>query len=465
MKMRKPKLLWYIFIPYFVVTLLALVVATVYTSRLIRSFYIQQLENGLLQQAEMLRGFVSENADQICVNATDNSNTRITVINSGGVVLCDSEEESSIMENHHDRPEILQVLNGNSSGTYIRYSYTLNKNMMYVAVPVMSNNSIEKIIRLSLPAAGVEKTLNTLYLQVAIGGFTILVIVTILCFYIAKHLNKPLLSIGRGLKEFSEGNFNHRIPLPNTEEMAALADGMNNMAVKLEKLEQVRSQFVANVSHELKTPITAIRCFVETIKEQKINDPQKTRHFLDVIIKHTDRLNSIIDDILVLSRIDQERKGKIRLENVKIGQILKFVVSVCRNIADDKGITLKVNCKDDIDLQVNIRLLEQAMVNLVDNAIKNSSSGSCVIIEAFKSNDDAVIKVIDSGYGIAKEHIPHIFERFYRVDKSRSRELGGTGLGLSIVKNIVIAHGGSVLVESEVGKGSVFFIKIPLTIS
>ena len=235
-----------------------------------------------------------------------------------------------------------------------------------------------------------------------------------------------------------------------------------NDVTRLKHLETIRREFVANVSHELKTPITSIKGFVETLKDGAIQDPVNAQRFLDIILKHTDRLNAIIEDLLSLSRVEQEGENEqIRLEPVQVSEVVKNALIVCDSKTGEKGIRIDFRGIEDVEVMANPDLLEQAIVNLLDNAIKYSGRQSNVLVEVFPSGDEAVIKVEDHGIGIPEEHLTRIFERFYRVDKARSREMGGTGLGLAIVKHIVLAHHGRVDVQSTLGKGSVFFIYIP----
>lgn len=235
-----------------------------------------------------------------------------------------------------------------------------------------------------------------------------------------------------------------------------------NDVTHIRKLEQVRSDFVANVSHELKTPVTSIKGFIETLLDGASHSPDDTHRFLEIVRRQTDRLNSIIDDLLMLSRIEQHgEEDKFALEPTRIKQILAAAASLCAVRATEKNIRIRIECAPDMIAHVNASLLEQAVVNLVDNAIKYSSNDGIVCLEAAQQDQTTLIHVSDKGCGIAKEHLPRIFERFYRVDKARSRSLGGTGLGLAIVKHIANAHKGTVTVESTVGQGSRFTIKIP----
>lgn len=231
---------------------------------------------------------------------------------------------------------------------------------------------------------------------------------------------------------------------------------------RMRRLEDVRRDFVANVSHELRTPITSIKGFVETLIGSDIKMPQEAERFLQIIAKHSDRLNAIVEDLLSLSRLEEGRENrKITFEKTSIFKVLNSVVEMSTIKAEVKNITIELDCQDDINVKINTNLLEQAILNLVDNAIKYSENAGKVQIRAYRTNKTIVISVRDYGCGISKKHQNRIFERFYVVDKSRSRKLGGTGLGLAIVKHIAEVHSGKVTIESSPGVGSTFFLQLP----
>lgn len=230
---------------------------------------------------------------------------------------------------------------------------------------------------------------------------------------------------------------------------------------RLRQLENMRRDFAANVSHEIKTPLTAIKGFVETLREGAKNNPAEAERFLEIIDTHVNRLTAIIEDLMKLSEIEQKGQRGIALQRERIKPVIDGAVEVCRTVAEQKKITLEVDCPSDLSARINPPFLEQAVVNLVENAVKYSREGRAVRISAENTAEAVVIRVRDQGMGVPAEHLPRLFERFYRVDKSRNRKQGGTGLGLAIVKHIIQAHGGRVEVESTVGKGSVFSVHLP----
>ena len=237
-----------------------------------------------------------------------------------------------------------------------------------------------------------------------------------------------------------------------------------NDVTRLKRLEAVRRDFVANVSHELKTPVTSIKGFAETLEDGALDDPEAARRFVRIIAGQADRLNSIIEDLLALSTLEQSQDSPLlQIEEADLCDVVGVALDVCGPKAEAKHIRLRETCPLSLLAPVSPPLLEQAVVNLIDNAVKYSPEGGTIDVILEATSDELVISVIDKGLGVAREHLPRLFERFYRVDSARSRDLGGTGLGLAIVKHIAQIHGGRVSVDSVVGQGSTFRIHLPLS--
>jgi two-component system phosphate regulon sensor histidine kinase PhoR len=231
---------------------------------------------------------------------------------------------------------------------------------------------------------------------------------------------------------------------------------------ELRRLERVRRDFVANVSHELRTPVQLVKGFAESLREGAIGDPEQADRFLGIIERNTERMESLISDLLSLASLEREGREWLSAERSAIGPILEAAREAILPKARERGTELIVECGEGISAKVDPGLLEQALVNLIDNAVKYSPPGKVVRISAKAEGGLLVMEVRDQGIGIPSRDLPRIFERFYRVDKARSRELGGTGLGLAIVRHIAIAHGGDVSVESWEGEGSTFRVRLPL---
>ncbi len=262
----------------------------------------------------------------------------------------------------------------------------------------------------------------------------------------------------------------HHVQLHGTPLMDADGQRIGGLVVlnditRTKRLERVRSDFVANVSHELKTPITALKGCTETLGNDEDLSPEDTARFMKMMSRHVLRLESIVEDLLSLSRIEFDTgQGQVQRDPTPIHTLLNHVLGTFAKRADAKQITIDVTCDPALTAPVNGPLLEQAVGNLVDNAIKYSDSGTAIRLDAAATDDTVLVSVSDRGAGIEPQHLERLFERFYRVDTARSRALGGTGLGLAIVKHIALAHQGNVAVDSRPGRGTTFTIHLPLTV-
>ena len=235
-----------------------------------------------------------------------------------------------------------------------------------------------------------------------------------------------------------------------------------NDVTELRRLETLRSDFAANVSHELRTPITNIKGYVETLLEVGWQDRGQAQRFLRIIRKNTSRLAAIVEDVLALARLEQSHaRDSMERSSAPVTSIVRSALTQFESLAQGKNISVVVHVPEDLIVKAHRRLLEQALANLLSNAINYSDTGTVVEISAQGANGEVWIAIADQGPGIPAEHVPRIFERFYRVDKARSRSLGGTGLGLAIAKHIARLHGGRIEVETEVGRGSTFRIVVP----
>jgi len=588
--MARRRLLWQLFPSYLVVILLTVTAVTWYMARSMKDLYLAETAENLRARALLLEDRLSVAdftsapgpVDSLCKKLGADSDTRFTVILPSGLVIADSDQDPSTMENHATRPEIKAALAG-KRGTSTRYSSTLLEVMMYVALPVTEDERVIGVVRAALPVTAIEKTFGQIYPKIIVGGLVIIILSGLLSYYLSRRVSDPLERMRQVAMYFSKGEFDKRLPSGDALEINELASAMNQMAgelddkikavvnqrneldavlssmvegvltfdtderlidvnsagskilgidrdkargryvqeiirhtelqrlvhtilqnqeqyedeieiegdgtrvlqmhgnilrndkgqslgvlvvlndiTRLRHLERVRRDFVSNVSHELRTPITSIKGFVETLREGAINNPAQAQRFLDIVAKHSDRLNSIIEDLLALSRIQEAETFETELEPSNLRSIFQTSIQACEVKARAKKISIDMDCDSELKAMVKAPLLELAMINLLDNAIKYSGQGTGVHIACAVNGQEIEIAVSDEGPGIDRKHLSRLFERFYRVDRSRSREVGGTGLGLSIVKHIVQAHRGRVDVESTVGKGSTFKIFLPV---
>jgi len=587
--MRRRKLLWHLFPSYLLITVIAVAAVSLYSYVALSRFYIDETEAALTARAsllgERLKSIVaSGDADELDALVGElgaEISTRITVVSPSGIVLADSDEDRSVMDNHADRPEIITAMTG-ATGTSQRYSYTLLQNMMYVAVPILTEDGVVGVVRTAMPLTAIEDQLRAVRGRIVLATLFLLLVAAVVSFVVSERIARPLRDMERGARRFAQGDLDHHVPMPQSAEFASLAESLNIMAedlseridtvvhqqaeqqavfagmtegvvavdaeeriitlnraassicgtdsdsargkamqeiirnvafheivtsalegqgpierqmalagpeeriieahaaplrdgdggitgavvvlndvTKLRRLENVRKDFVANVSHELRTPITSIKGFVETLRDDASDGSQNSR-FLNIIGRQVDRLNAIVEDLLYLSRIEEDAESaSIVLESYPVTELLEQSIVSCGKSAEEKGVTVRVTANESLSVRVNRRLIEHAIANVLDNAVKYSPEGGAVELIAEPDGDHVTISISDSGPGIAEEHQSRIFERFYQVDKSRSREMGGTGLGLSIAKHIVQAHGGAISVESTLNSGSTFSISLP----
>lgn len=257
------------------------------------------------------------------------------------------------------------------------------------------------------------------------------------------------------------------IPLHNEQERNFGVLLVLNDVTRLRHLENIRRDFVANVSHELKTPITAIKGYAETLLDDDMEDKANSLRFLNTVLKKANHLDAIVDDLLALSSIEHlEEAGKVNLTIQRLKPILEEAIHTCAHRTEQKNISLKLECGDDLSVYAHKVLLEQAVANLIINSIQYSSENNSILVTAKEEKHNQyrqiTIDVQDFGIGIGKKHLPRIFERFYRSDTARSRKLGGTGLGLAIVKHIVQVHNGDVSITSREGEGTTVTLSLPV---
>jgi len=580
--------LWKLFFPYLVLLVITILFFGIYSAKIFKNFYLQNTSEALRSRTFMVREELTKlKLDSLAldehIKKIDNlSDTRITIIYSTGKVIADSRENPNVMENHKDRPEIIEAFNG-GIGTSTRYSATLKTELMYVAIPWSDNPGY--VVRCAVPLYDIDKPFMVIYTTIIVGGIIIIFAAAIISLIISQRIYKPVSAIKLAAERFAKGDFTHKVYPSGDKDLNIVGDSLNQMAAQLDErlkliggqknmqqavlesmkegvlavdydekillinktaeeilsipvdniigrtlhevvrvseihkffkkaltegvsseteiiiplekektlqligtilydvnnkaigalvvlndisnlryIDTIKKDLVANVSHELKTPLTTIKGFIETLKDGAIENKADAERFLNIISKHIERLNLIIDDLLTLSRLEEKATSEnIHKVEQEVLPILNFVLEDYSGKAKDKNIKIIINCPEGLKAKLNSQLVEQAIGNLVDNAIKYSDSNTSVTVSAAAEAENLILKVKDEGWGIDDEHFPRLFERFYRIDKSRSRDVGGTGLGLAIVKHIVSAHSGTVKIQSEVNKGSEFTLTFPLS--
>jgi two-component system phosphate regulon sensor histidine kinase PhoR len=521
-----------------------------------------------------------------CSELGERSQSRITLVNPSGEVLCETGRSMIGMENHAARPEIRDAM-ATGTGSAVRYSQSTDTTRLYTARRLVADGNDLGVLRASRPHDAIDDTLSWVYLEI-FGGFLVLfLVVAVITFRVTKRIVRPIGIVQKHLEKMSAGDFSSQSVYIDSdpEEIAALGKAINDIQTQLDdrmkkitqqkrekegifssifegviaidetgriisinyaayhmlglpdrrlkgevladnianedlhnfimkslkdpnrheleiqisgvsgirilivkaaplriqdgqtggavfviddvtrvrNLENLRREFVANVSHELRTPLTTIQGFAETLLNPSVNSDCDRDDYIRIILKNSNRIAMIIDDLLTLSKLEQDGdETEVATSPNPLLPVIESAIDSCRAKAEVHNISLVLVERSGVVVSVNSSLFEQAIVNLLDNSIKYSEDGSKVEVALKSTSEFAVVEVKDYGIGIPPELLPRLFERFYRVDKARSRKMGGTGLGLSIVKHIVQAHRGRVEVESEVGQGSQFRILLPL---
>ncbi|HTY37627.1 MAG TPA: ATP-binding protein [Bacteroidota bacterium] len=428
----------------------------------------------LLEQSSK-RGESRAHAEEDLAAFSSASHMRISLIDSSGVVAYDSSVPDSLLptlENHGSRAEVLEALRlGTGSST--RSSKSIHQDLVYVArkvsqpfVPLGMFPALE-FVRVSVDLAEVNGVIYEIRFKIGVAAIVILVVVLLVSQFVSKRLSDPLIEIAGMVKEIKAGNLEQKLPVRSNDEIGRLAELINEMTGKLKedieqlkKLERVRSEFLGNVSHELRTPIFSLKGFIETLLEGAVDDPSVNKRFLEKAYHHANRLDTLLTDLIEISRIESGEM-KMSFRYVDAVAILKALLADFSDIAARKKQSITLESPDhEVLVYGDKDRLRQALGNIVDNAIKYSPEGGAITLRLSESDRQATISIADTGQGIDQEHLPRIFERFYRVDKTRSREVGGTGLGLAIVKHIIEAHGSKIVVTSEVGKGTTFSLDL-----
>ena len=465
---HRKRSIWFYYGFSTVIVLVGLLMVAWYSADRFREFFIAHLETVLESQARNIARDIQNNTsspgqmEQYCfgLKPTD-PDLRVTVVDFSGIVLCDSEADPARMENHHDRPEI-KTAYSNQTGSIIRFSNTIKVHLLYVAILLKREDGQHWVVRTALPLSSIDQLLGKYFRVLLIVLLSMIAFALLVSLYLYRKINLPLLEIRQEAERFARGNFEHQLPDYQVREIADLAEALNSMAVRLDRLDNMRMEFVGNVSHELKTPVTTIMGFVEILLDGAKDNPEDLERFLRIVARQTERLSAIIDDLLTLSRLENAPLDDIL--DLKVHDLCGLLVSssqICHERAQAKNISLRIECPTPVNIFADSSLLIQAIVNLVDNAIKYSPEYTFVTLSGMESSDSVTISISDSGPGIDEEHLARLFERFYRVDKARSRKMGGTGLGLAIVKHIVSVHGGEVEVKTSSGQGSTFTIRLP----
>ena len=405
---------------------------------------------------------LQEQVERLQSSAMD-ENSRITVIASDGTVAADSEiDRPDVMENHLEREEVREAF-AEGTGSDTRSSESLGESMLYVAARSACG---DYVVRMAIPYTNLIDYMITIFPVLLLGTGIAFAVSVVIAIRFSDTITTPLSEICaemgkvRGTQQdFSFKKYKYRELNVISETTMKMAAEIRAHMERLEREKGIRQEFFSNASHELKTPITSVRGYAELLDQGFIRDEATKKDFYARILKETDNMTNLINDILMISRLEA-KEAEVTFSDVRIGPLLAEVFESMEPIAADAQVMLHKECSP-VSIEASARQLRELVMNLVSNGIKYNHPGGNVWVEAWPESGRLFIQVKDDGCGISRADQERIFERFYRVDKGRSKKIGGTGLGLSIVKHIVEYYSGSIRLESEPGKGSCFTVELP----
>ena len=393
----------------------------------------------------------------------ESSDLEKQIIDNDGSVLADSETGNpETMENHKNRKEVKEAFQ-DGFGTKVRNSSTIKGSMMYAAY---CSPTQHKVIRISIHHDVITDLMKMMVPSIAISLLLALSVAGVLTNKFAASVTKPILEISHKLEGIYDEKIDFNFPHYQYDELNIIARTTTDMSKsvqdyirKLEKEKTIRQEFFSNASHELKTPLTAIRGYAELLQSGMASDTQMQKEFLGRIHSEVEEMTSLINDILMISRLETKELMPTK-EMLCVKSVAEEVKKTLKPLADENNVSLEIHCCDEF-VYMDRSHLQGILSNLMGNAVKYNRPGGFVQTDITMDSTSLSIRVEDSGIGIAKEDQKRIFERFYRVDKGRSKRVAGTGLGLSIVKHVTEFYGGCVSVESQSGVGSTFLVQLP----
>jgi len=432
------------------------------------------LEKWAVQAADELSRGNAAGIDAVVRKAGAELGGRVLLLDKDGKVQSDSFQAAMGRRLHY--PEVVSILLSGQTADYGIHSLNSGEAIARLNLLGFSSNDewasystagiiqSSHVIGVMLLVSSVKEMMNSLlFLQnnmvLLFVGVALAAVIAGMVF--SRVLTQPISDMTRVIKSMSKGDLGVRAQVKGSGEIRQLALAFNSMSDQLESLNQTRNQFVSNASHELKTPLATMKIMIESLIYQPDLDPELRTEFLSDVNQEINRLSSIVSDLLTLVHADS-RTTRLNRERMSLAEVVKDTQHRLAPIAEQNGQEISLNLTDSCDMYADKAKLQQVVYNLMENAVKYTPKNGWVKVGLQRVGRNAVLTVTDSGNGIPRDSLPHIFERFYRVDKARGRESGGTGLGLSIVQQYVNLHGGNVSVASEEGQGAVFTVELPL---
>ncbi|HYX36019.1 MAG TPA: ATP-binding protein [Oligoflexus sp.] len=472
--MMRSKFFWKNFLSYCLIIGFTTFVVSYLLVLKTESFIEENAIEGLQEKLVLFESYFADGTTwrepetiKLLVNMAQETKTRLTVLNEDGDIQLESEiAQVRINENHRNRPEVKEAAR-NEVGTAKRYSDSTAAQTLYTAKKVQTPHGT-LFIRLGVPIRNLEARVADILSAIAIGASMGMVLSLLIALIIVRRITDPVSEMTKVAGAISLGNYAARIRrLPNNE-LGTLGEAINRLAAAVqanisrrEKMEKIRREFSSNISHELKTPLTSIKGYVDTLLEGALDDKANNMRFLRIINNNADRMISLVSDLLSLATIEAN-EGAVELDSVDWRPIVQEAINRQQIKLNSKEISLETVIDDGAPIVKGSRkAMSHILENLLQNAIHYTPAKGHVQIHLRREKGLISLAVKDNGIGIAKRDQPRIFERFYRVDTARSRNEGGTGLGLAIVKHLVIQIQGTISVESDIGQGSTFTVHLP----
>ena len=467
-----------ILLAFFVIVGVSFFVAATNLSGLVRGYMFDQrkredtvlTERAAETAAHSFFTVSAEDVGRILAENADAMNGRLMLIDMDGKVQYDTFQ--TLCGSRLQIEEVLQVLTGGEKEAYGMYqpgravaeAMSGEEGSDHVAYCACEMTEHGERIGAMLFVSRVQRmmdSLNTVQWQLISVFLVIAVAALVLALVLSQVLTKPITALSKTMSKMGKGDLSVRVPVRGSGELKELAENYNTMASQLERLDESRNQFVSNASHELKTPLATMKIMLETMLYQPDMPPEIREDFMTDMNHEIDRLTGIITDLLTLTRMDSGSEN-LRKETVDMSRLTEETVRSLMPAADQKNQKLTAEVEQGISMRGDRLRLNQILYNLTDNAIKYTPEGGEILVTLRKEEDDSLLWAVrDNGIGIPKEDQERIFDRFYRVDKARGRDSGGTGLGLSIVRQLIGMYGGTISVQSEMGKGTEFTVRLP----
>ncbi|MGM9606236.1 MAG: ATP-binding protein [Oscillospiraceae bacterium] len=448
---------------YIAVIAAVLVLLNTYPVLASQNLIFKSKQTSLLNQAAVvasalagLENLTSEGVEQVMNQLDDAGLTRIMVTDAAGMILYDTVEGGGTLYQYALIREVSDALSGNT----VCYSEYVNGQFQSRAAwPVIYRNMCIGSVFLYEEDTEQAALLQGMQSNLRSVSMVVVVLVLLLSIVFSKALTGRVGALLRAIRIVREGNYSHRVQLKGGDELAQLADEFNRLTDRLQTTEEVRRRFVSDASHELKTPLASIRLLTDSILQSEHMDPETAREFVTDIGEEADRLTRISEKLLTLTRLDAA--PEVERTPVDLGAVIRKAEHMLHPLAQAGEVSLECSLEEGCLVYATGDDLSQVAFNLMENAVKYNLPGGRVMVNLSREGDEIVLRVEDTGVGIPEEDLDKVFNRFYRVDKARSRAAGGTGLGLSIVRDMVRQHGGTVTAGRREPEGSCFTVRFP----